>query len=150
MTLSSPVATGDLATAAQYNNLRSDVIAGPPSQIARLGADVSMPTTAWYDGPSLSLPAGTWLLIASLTFYGASNPTVTVKLWNGTTVYGSGEGNTGSTGRVTITALGKVTLATTTTVKVSAASSSAATMQAASASNGAGNNASTLVAFIAT
>ena len=131
------VASGDQATAAQYNT----VLAGPLGEIAQLGADVTLTTAnTWYDGPSLSLTAATWLLIASVELSALG----TIKIWDGTTAYGSGE----TIDEGTVVALGRVTLGSTTTIKVSASCWVGGTvMKAATPANSAGNNATSLVAI---
>lgn len=77
---------------------------------ATLAADVELTVAGtYYDGPSIALAQGTWLVWASvLAQYGtiATNLTVTAKLTDGATVYGSGEsssfaatGGAGTSGR---------------------------------------------------
>jgi hypothetical protein len=107
-------------------------------------------TTAntFYDGPSLSLAAGTWLLHSTITLGGGTGiDDFTSKLWDGTSVYASTQTSQsiGFENSHSLTAI--VTLSGTTTVKVSATCTvGSKTMRKACANNGAGNNASTLTA----
>lgn len=99
---------------------------------ATLGADVTLTNAnTFYDGPSASFAAGTWLVIWQVTAYPASGTgqtqDITAKMWDGSTVYGESSqafpANTSSatlalyTGGAAI-----VTLGGTTTLKVSVAS----------------------------
>jgi hypothetical protein len=116
-----------------------------------LGSDVTMTSAnTFYDGPSVSLAAGTWLLNGSLqiTTTSAGNE-VTIKLWDGTTVAASAEMGLSttynSTGSYHISAL--VSPGTTTSYKLSAAGTGTGnTIAAAAPFNTAGNNASYLTA----
>lgn len=124
---------------------------GATTQTAQLGADVTMTSAnTFYDGPSITLAPGTWLLIGSVTAYAAAAPThITAKLWDGSTVYASSEQTTGASAYKadpTVTAI--VTPTSTTSYKISvAADASNATISAAAPNNGAGNNASYLRAI---
>lgn len=115
-----------------------------------LSSDVTMSNpNQHYDGPSLSLAAGTWLIMGGVTVWDTSGGgRYTAKLWNGTIVKDSKEiaiGNT-AVGAMSLRAI--VTLATTETWKISVAGTiSAGHILAAIADNGAGNNASTLLAI---
>jgi hypothetical protein len=107
----------------------------------------------YYDGPAVTLSTGTWLLTGTVTVDGNANSTIeTAKLWNGTTVAASCESLVygGAVGREEIAlALSAVVViaAGTPTWKISVAgNSTAGRICAAAATNGAGNNASTLVA----
>lgn len=96
--------------------------------INALAAGVTLTTAAtYYDGPSLSLAAGIWLVVASITVQHAAsgaNPHYNIKIWDGTIVYGSGEsGHAGNSHRQVLTAVGLITLVSTTTIKVSATGS---------------------------
>lgn len=116
----------------------------------QLGANVTMTNpNQFYDGPSLSLATGTWLLVASIYWSGeGSGSQGTAKLWDGSTVISSAVGYAPSgTGRVSIPLVGTVVLGGTTTIKVSMASDGGSTkMLAAANANSAGNNACTLTA----
>jgi hypothetical protein len=122
----------------------------------QLAADVNLATAnTYFDGPSVTLSAGTWLLIGSVLLDGGggSATQVTSKLWDGTTVaastetmvYGGGayDNNPGPLTAVVVIASG------TPTWKISCANnaSTASKIKAAASDNGAGNNASTLVAI---
>lgn len=125
----------------------------PTSANAKLTADVSMTTAnTFYDGPSVSLVAGTWDISATCSFVGRAggNDNITAKVWDGTTVYSSSEvETTGASGPgATSTPRTIITLASTTTLKVSAATLyGGTTMKAATLDNGAGNNATQITAI---
>jgi hypothetical protein len=92
------------------------------SDDAFITGDVALNNASnWFDGPSLSLDAGTWLVTAGLSFASDNATTVFVmRLWDGTNVFA--EINAGTVGSYaytggTISAV--VVLTTTTTVKVS-------------------------------
>lgn len=59
---------------------------------ASLGADVLLNNTAnYFDGPSLTLGPGKWLVTGKVTVNDANaNAGILAKLWDGTTVYDSG------------------------------------------------------------
>lgn len=64
-----------------------------------LGADVNMPTAnTFYDGPTYTPAAGTWLLIASATVDNQSGggQRETGKLWDGTTAYAAAQVSNGA------------------------------------------------------
>lgn len=84
-----------------------------------LVADVAMTNAnQYYDGPSLSLAAGTWLLMGQVLC--TASGTVTAKLWDGTTVYASGEQSSPGAGASIVFPFSKkVVLGSTTTVKIS-------------------------------
>ena len=77
----------------------------------------------FYDGPSLSLDAGTWKLDGSVLADNdsASNRNVTVKLWDGTTVKSSAYHRFNANNKASISVRGTVELTSTTTWKISAA-----------------------------
>ena len=92
---------------------------------ATIGADVTMTTAGtYYDGPSASFIAGTWLIWYKLLFVVNSGPvTYAVKLWEsaGPTIYDEIEGTGTTSGyRLEYGGFGLVTLGSTTTVKASA------------------------------
>jgi hypothetical protein len=117
---------------------------------AFLSANLAMPTAGtYYDGPTITVPAGTWLLIAAASIRAGAATDLDAKLWDGTTVLATAEGyNGGSTsvGEVTVSAI--VTPSTSTTYKMSAATQQAnSTMQATMATNAAGTlNATWIIA----
>jgi len=124
-------------------------IAGLSTLTAQVPTDVAMGSiNTFYDGPSLSLTAGTWLLTASLSITaGGSGGPLTAKLWDGTTAVASShaQGGNGVLSNLALVAI--VTVASTTTYKASVATTTGtATIKAAASNNPAGNNASTLVA----
>lgn len=96
---------------------------------ANLGSDVSISSTGtWFDGPSVSLGAGTWLIVGGLTiFFGSpSSSTFAARLTDGTTTYAGGVGinsTTSGVAAISISASAIVTLGATTTVKMQASGS---------------------------
>lgn len=88
-----------------------------------LGGNVTMTlANTFYDGPSLSLVAGTYLVTGHVFLVGGAN-WFTVKLWDGvSSIYdAAGAWNpTGTTG-ITVPVSGVMVLASTTTIKISAA-----------------------------
>ena len=113
------------------------------SSQSQLSADVAMTTAnTFYDGPSLSLAAGTWLLHSVIQVGGGiGTDDFTCKLWDGTTVYASSQtsGAVGFELGLAMTAL--VTLTGTTTLKVSVTCTNPSkTLRKACINNGAGNN----------
>ncbi len=123
--------------------------------LATASAEQASPVTlavagTYYDGPSVSLAAGTWLVIAHVNLQlNGTNPHGTVKLWDGTNLFGSAESGITSTYRIAIPVSALVVLAGTTTVKVSAACSSGTTsvLESAALSNGAPAKATGIVAI---
>lgn len=123
-----------------------------------LAADVAMtiPNTD-YDGPTVSLTEGRWLVVGTVTVASdtAAAHSVTAKLWDGTLTYASSEE------RTEIVAAAKVccSMSLSAIVNVIAASAplavkitclgtgTAAAIKAAAINNGAGNNASMLNAI---
>ena len=123
------------------------------SSVHSLSANVTMTSAnTFYDGPQLTLGVGTWLLIGSvcLSTPAGSAATGSAKLWNGTTVAASGGGSDANytSGQDTTALVGIAVIAAgTETWKVSCACDIAGKLILAAATiNGAGNNASTLVA----
>lgn len=118
-----------------------------------LSGDVTLTTVLiFYDGPSVSLTAGVWLIMATVTVIDTGGAAfMTCKLWDGTTALSSCEGVTPGTAFDIPMALppAVVTVATTTTYKVSVSNTTRSTsgkIKAAALTNGAGNNASGIVA----
>lgn len=69
------------------------------SSVNHLTGNVTMTTAdTFYDGPALTLSAGTWLLVAAITIQGSGGGAQRIigKLWDGTTVADSGEMNVGT------------------------------------------------------
>lgn len=117
-----------------------------------LSADVTLTTiNTFYDGPTVSLAAGTWLLIGTITCVDSATAAFfTAKSWDGTIVTSSTEG-VGANGGwpATITLAGIVSPGSTTSYKISVANGTNSTtgkIKAATPTNGAGNNASGLIA----
>jgi len=137
------------ATAPQWSTPSSSSIT---SQTANLGSNVTITNAnTFYDGVTISLAAGTWLLIGTMYVDDASSTggTVTAKLWDGTTVTSSGEVYPVTSGaQIFITLSGIVSPTTTTTYKMSAATSqNIHIIKAAAVQNGAGNNANQINAI---
>jgi len=99
-------------------------IAGLTYEENYLAGDVplTLPDT-FYDGPSLSLSAGTWKLDGSIFVYNGAGAArnITVKLWDGTTAKSGGECRLDTTRRLDVYRGGIVVLASLTTWKISAA-----------------------------
>lgn len=110
---------------------------------AQLSGDVVLAVAGtYYDGPSISLAAGTWLVLAAATIQVAAgaNGTVDAVITDGVTTYSSAESTLGANGYRTSLALPPVVivLAGTTTLKISAAGDNAGgTLLANALSNGA-------------
>ncbi len=122
---------------------------------ASLGADVQLPVSGtWYDGPSLSLAAGTWLITGHITFWRTAT-TATIwfgRITDGTNHHASSQAYTpsvaGTGANVAMTAT--ITLAGTTSIKLQGTTSAGATaclMKAATTANGSGNNATQITAI---
>lgn len=96
-------------------------------QSAHLSSDVSMPAQDTnYDGPSLSLAAGTWLLWARATFLKTSNNgNMYMVIWDGTNTFGAGMNTGFAVSYGQISAFGIAVLGGTTTVKITARQNSA-------------------------
>lgn len=117
-----------------------------------ISGDVTMPSAStYYDGPSVTLSAGTWLLTGTVTMLlGASTPRYTAKLWDGTTVAASTDCDSNSASRSPISLSAVVTVSTgTPTWKISVArvGGTAATAIKATTLSPTENNASTLTAI---
>lgn len=119
-----------------------------------MGADVQMPTSnTWYDGPSLSLAAGTYLVTASIQFWRTATTATTWfgRITDGTNHHASGQMYTASVaGTGGVMALSAIlTISSTTTIKLQGTTSAGATaclMKAATTANGSGNNATQITA----
>jgi hypothetical protein len=114
-----------------------------------LTGDVTMTSAnTFYDGPSLSLAAGTYILNGHVAYLETGTGSYfTVRLWDGTTVISEGLGRTENAVGVTVSISGTVVLVGTTTIKISGASNAAGrAMKATIASNGTANKGSYLIA----
>lgn len=119
-----------------------------------LTSDVAMTTlNTFYDGPSVVLTLGTWLLVGSVTVGSpiASAQSVSAKLWDGTTVHASGEMCTpvlsGDVAAAHLSLSRIVILGAGATLKISVASSvNGSTIKAQTPHNASGNTASYLQA----
>ena len=114
-----------------------------------LSSNVSIAANGtWYDGPSVTLSVGTWLIVGNvLVNYGGSAVAYgTAKLWDGTTVAASGEVTLGTSQPYSIPISSVVTITSgTPTWKISCATSGAsvsAYIVASAPNNGTGNTAS--------
>lgn len=158
----SEIASGTIATArlgsgtaSSTTFLRGDQTWNVPvltSQTASASVDVSIGTAnTWVNGPSLTLAAGTWLLVSHATILRTTTTAywAQARLSTGSTHYASGQvylsSVANSSGTVSLTAL--VTLGSSTTIYVQATATQTATLKAALHTNGSGNNATTLVAL---
>jgi hypothetical protein len=116
------------------------------SQSSDLGSTVTMTNAnTYYDGPSITLAAGTWLIIGQVTIEDPSSTggRNTAKLWNGTTVSSSLESTAPTGGTTAMTVSGIVAPTGSTTYKVSVASSqNSHTIRSTAPTNSAGANAS--------
>lgn len=114
-----------------------------------VGGDVAMPSAnTFYDGPSLSLGAGTWLLMGYVTVLSpvGGSRVYTAKLWDGTTSVAGIEDTVAASEARTLGGIaGIVTPTGTTTYKISVAANGIdGTIRAANTSNSPGNLASGL------
>ena len=124
------------------------------SSQASLATDVQMPTSnTWYDGPSLSLGAGTWLINTHTTLARTATTALTYfnRVTTGTVHYASSSQYQASVANhtVSIGLSAVITLASTTTIKIQSTSNAGATsvlMKAATLANGSGNNATQITA----
>lgn len=109
--------------------------------------DVTLTTqNTFYDGPTVSLTAGTWLLNGAIVAVDAAAPAnIEAKLWDGTNVQASAEGQNPQAGAcLTLPLNGIVTVTSTTTWKISVTNSTrnGGLIKAAIPQNAAGNTAS--------
>lgn len=93
---------------------------------ALLSGDVALSSGTYVDGPSVSLAAGTWLIVGGVSIRsassGGSTASISAKLWDGTNVEAAGEAFRHSdteTFMAQITLAGIATLGSTTTWKIS-------------------------------
>lgn len=118
------VLTWDNATSKWVNHAPSSGSPTLANSLATLAADVSTPTAGtWYDAVSLSLGAGTWLLIGKAILTASSVPTIgEARILSGTsTVVDASECFIGTALQDNpLTSFGVVTLTGTTTVKLQA------------------------------
>ncbi len=122
---------------------------------ALLGADVQLTTSnTWYDGPSVSLAAGTWLVTGHITFWRTATTATTWfgRITDGTNHHASSQMYTASLagigGNVSLNAV--IVLTGTTTIKLQGTTNAGATaclMKAATTANGSGNNATIITAI---
>ncbi|CAB4140533.1 Phage tail repeat like [uncultured Caudovirales phage] len=119
---------------------------------AFLATDVAMASAnTWYDGPSLSLAAGTWLILASATVgrTGTTAGSYNIRISTGTTHYASVQQYHASVANnwAALSCNAIVTLGATTTIKLQAAGTVASdVLKAATPNSASGNNATGLVA----
>jgi hypothetical protein len=122
-----------------------------------LGADVTMTTAfTYYDGPSVTLAAGTWMVQGTITAYTTSTTSavmVACKLWDGTTISSSTGASSGAVAvaaqrLMTMSLQGIVSPASPTTYKISCTSTvNSQVIRASLPSGGTGNTTSTVWAF---
>lgn len=118
---------------------------------AALGVDLTSFTSGtWQDGPSVSLAAGTWLIVCQCQIQVGGQNDVEVRLTNGTAIEASAEvlGQAATTGRTNVPLVGLVVLGGTETWKIQAtgATAGAGKLLAAMVNNGQGNNATRIQA----
>jgi hypothetical protein len=166
-TLTAEQAMGALATGLVKNTtstgVQSIAVAGTDyqapvsSSVNQLSSDVTMTTAGtFYNGPSLSLTAGTYFLSGTVTLQ-TTSVTAAVqfvcKLWDGTTVGASTEAVAGATSSAAVKnepiSLSAIVVPTgAATWRIACTSNTASQLiKAATPQYGAGNNASTLVAL---
>ncbi len=114
---------------------------------SHLTSNIAMTTAnTYYNGPAVSLGAGTWLVVGSVLCYNGSGGYIyTGKLWDGTNVYSSTEAQDAGSSveylRLNLSAI--ITVASSATIYIAAASKGGSSyMYAACPDNGAGNTAS--------
>jgi hypothetical protein len=117
-----------------------------------LATDVTMTSAnTWYDGPSLSLAAGTWLIMASATIgrTGTTAGSYNIRISTGTTHYASVQQYHASVANnwAALSCNAIVSLGATTTIKLQAAGTVASdVLKAATPNSASGSNATGLVA----
>jgi hypothetical protein len=122
---------------------------------AALASDVALSVSnQWYDGPSISLSAGTWLVMAHATHNRAATTAATrfLRITNKTTHYASTSEYHPSVNpnSANLFVAATIVLASTTTIYIQAATSvgsSAELLKAATVTNGSGNNATQINAI---
>lgn len=121
-----------------------------PSDVeSHLSSDVTLGVNTWTDVLSISLTAGTWLIIGRATMaVGSIADYPSLALYDGTSYYDSSVYTQAVGWMVCITVFYKVSPGSTTTYKIRATSAAAAcTALAACPQNGVGNNATCLYAL---
>jgi len=122
-------------------------------QSAFASADVAMTSAnTWYDGPSLSLAAGTWLLFGSATVgrTGTTAGNYDLRISTGSTHYASVQQYHASVANnwAALSCNGVAILGATTTIKIQVAGTIAGdVLKAATPNNSSGNNATGLIAL---
>lgn len=124
--------------------------------MSTLDADVNIAVAGtWYSGPTLTLPAGTWLIVGAANYLknATGTGTATARLWDGTAAHASASMYHPSAAGVTMELTlppTVVVLAGSTTLSLDLQSNSAGVstfFRASTFTNGQGNNASKLVAI---
>jgi len=114
-----------VASASKWENVTPSGFSGLTTASNVLGSDVNVPTAGTYaDGPSVTLGAGTWLVVSQVLSNNSTGGSAwtTQKLWDGTTVFASGERFFNfNTETQTITLVALVAPTTSTTYKTSVA-----------------------------
>lgn len=124
------VATGGASKKITGSNLRKSIFATTVD--ATLSGDVTMiNANTFYDGPSASMVAGTWMIwwktVVQVIVSTSQSYWWTTKLWDGTTVYDEAEDTTGATAAnqsgfsYELSGFALVTLSGTVTMKISTA-----------------------------
>ena len=113
-----------------------------------LTGDVNLTNiNTFYDGPSLSLAAGTYILMGSVTIYVGVSGYVASKLWDGTNVWDSPGDEQAAGAQTQIVVFGTCVLGTPTTVKISSVSATTGSVMLATVLNGATHKGSHLMAI---
>lgn len=112
---------------------------------ADLGSNVTMTNSGTvYDGPSVSLTAGTWLIVGLITVRGAQTTIVNAQLWDGTTIEAISEQQIQANNEcLSFSLCGIVVVASTATYRLAArANATGATIRASTPTGGASATAS--------
>lgn len=125
------------------------VTATTTTVVTTLSGNVTMTTAnTFYDGPSVSLSAGSWLLIGYADMGATTQMLGTMRITDGSTNYASGETFVPTSGAGSVCASAIVTPSSTTSYKIQCAGQqNNGTIRAATAANGSGNNATRLIAM---
>jgi len=120
------------------------------SEMNQLVADVTMTNANQdYDGPSISLGEGTWLVVASVHFHNnvAGANSMITKLFSGATLKAAGEASVPASGVMQQTLTAIIVLIGTTTVKATVRSTGTGGLIKAATTTGSATGASTLSAL---
>lgn len=116
-----------------------------------LTGDVTISSTAWTDGVSTgTLAAGTWLITGQVTLQGAvGGPLVTVRLWDGSTVFAETENSVGTSAQVSAAPLSVIVAPSVpASFRLSARSTSGSPKMKAACVDNSGGNVATLFNWV--